>query len=94
MRICTSPDTDAFPGLTQPDGRVGAPVAREQRGRQEAIHRPFLSILAALAAQVASAISRAEQRRHLAEMDHRMLRDIGITPFERDLETRKWWWRR
>jgi uncharacterized protein YjiS (DUF1127 family) len=54
--------------------------------------RPAAPILAVLAGWLASAAARAGERCHLAELEPRMLRDIGITPFERELETRKWWW--
>lgn len=36
--------------------------------------------------------ARAVERGYLAEMDQRMLRDIGVTPFDAGLEARKWWW--
>ncbi|HEY7608675.1 MAG TPA: DUF1127 domain-containing protein [Alphaproteobacteria bacterium] len=37
--------------------------------------------------------ARAEQRRHLAELDERMLKDVGITPAEAAEESTKPWWR-
>jgi uncharacterized protein YjiS (DUF1127 family) len=37
--------------------------------------------------------ARAEQRRRLAELDERMLKDVGITPAEAALESAKPWWR-
>ncbi|MEQ9815095.1 MAG: DUF1127 domain-containing protein [Azospirillaceae bacterium] len=37
---------------------------------------------------------RARQRRHLAAMDDRQLRDIGLTRGEVDDETRKPFWKR
>jgi uncharacterized protein YjiS (DUF1127 family) len=36
--------------------------------------------------------ARAEQRRHLAELDERMLKDVGITPSEAAKESAKPWW--
>lgn len=36
---------------------------------------------------------RSRSRRDLAQMDARLLRDIGLTPSERDRESGKWWWR-
>jgi uncharacterized protein YjiS (DUF1127 family) len=36
--------------------------------------------------------ARAEQRRHLAELDERMLKDIGVTPAEAADESAKRWW--
>ena len=35
----------------------------------------------------------AEQRRHLAELDERMLKDVGVTPREAAAESAKPWWR-
>ena len=37
--------------------------------------------------------ARAEQRRRLAELDERLLKDVGITPAEAAKETAKPWWR-
>jgi uncharacterized protein YjiS (DUF1127 family) len=37
--------------------------------------------------------ARAEQRRRLAELDARMLKDIGVTPAEAAAESAKPWWR-
>lgn len=37
--------------------------------------------------------ARAAQRRHLAELDERMLRDAGITPAQAARECAKPWWR-
>lgn len=37
--------------------------------------------------------ARAEQRRHLAELDDHMLKDVGITPAEAARECAKPWWR-
>ncbi len=37
--------------------------------------------------------ARAAQRRHLAELDERMLRDVGITPSQAAEECAKPWWR-
>jgi uncharacterized protein YjiS (DUF1127 family) len=36
---------------------------------------------------------RAAQRHHLAELDERMLRDVGLTPAEAARECAKPWWR-
>jgi len=36
---------------------------------------------------------RYEQRRHLAELDERMLKDIGITPRQAEQESAKPFWR-
>lgn len=36
---------------------------------------------------------RAAQRRHLAELDERMLKDVGLTPSEAARECAKPWWR-
>jgi uncharacterized protein YjiS (DUF1127 family) len=37
--------------------------------------------------------ARAAQRRHLAELDERMLKDVGITPAEAARESARPWWR-
>ncbi len=37
--------------------------------------------------------ARAAQRRHLAELDERMLKDVGLTPAEAAREFAKPWWR-
>lgn len=37
--------------------------------------------------------SRAKQRRHLADLDDRLLRDIGVTRAEAEEEAGKWFWR-
>lgn len=37
---------------------------------------------------------RARQRRQLAALDHRMLRDIGASAVDVERETRKWFWQR
>ena len=36
---------------------------------------------------------RSKGRRELARLDARMLRDIGLTPKQAQLESRKWFWR-
>lgn len=35
---------------------------------------------------------RSEQRSHLARLDDRMLRDIGVSHAEADRESEKWFW--
>lgn len=37
--------------------------------------------------------ARAAQRRHLAVLDARMLKDVGLTPAEAARESAKPWWR-
>ncbi len=37
--------------------------------------------------------ARAAQRRHLAELEERMLDDVGITPAQARAESTKPWWR-
>lgn len=37
--------------------------------------------------------ARAAQRAHLAELDERMLEDVGITPAQAARESAKPWWR-
>jgi len=38
-------------------------------------------------------IQRAEQRKRLAELDERMLKDVGLTPRQAAEESAKPWWR-
>ncbi len=38
-------------------------------------------------------VSRAKQRSRLADLDDRLLADIGITRAEAEAEARKWFWR-
>lgn len=45
-----------------------------------------------VADRVLAGLERSRQRRRLAEMDDRMLRDIGITRAEAGSETQKWFW--
>lgn len=49
---------------------------------------------AALPALIGAALDRRAQRRRLAELDPRLLRDIGITRAEALVEARKPMWRR
>jgi uncharacterized protein YjiS (DUF1127 family) len=42
--------------------------------------------------QVLMGLERARQRRQLAQLDRRMLRDIGVSPSAAFSETRKWFW--
>ena len=37
--------------------------------------------------------ARAAQRRHLAALDERLLKDVGLTPSEAARESAKPWWR-
>ncbi len=53
----------------------------------------FQAMLRRFAAWCARCYARAEQRRHLAELDERMLKDVGITPAEAARESAKPWWR-
>ena len=48
--------------------------------------------LQTVADRVLAGLERSRQRRRLAEMDDRMLRDIGITRAEAGSETQKWFW--
>jgi uncharacterized protein YjiS (DUF1127 family) len=49
--------------------------------------------LMALAARAETCISRSRQRRALAELDDRLLRDIGLTAYDATYEATKPMWR-
>lgn len=49
--------------------------------------------LMALAARAGACIARRRQRRALAELDGRLLRDIGLTAYDVTRETGKPFWR-
>lgn len=49
--------------------------------------------LAGLLYRLAEWQERAEQRTHLAGMDHRMLKDIGISSVDADRESSKPFWK-
>ena len=49
--------------------------------------------LMALAARAEACISRGRQRRALAELDDRLLRDIGLTAYDVTYEASKPFWR-
>jgi uncharacterized protein YjiS (DUF1127 family) len=49
--------------------------------------------LMALATRADGCIARSRQRRALAELDDRLLRDIGITAYDVAQETQKPFWR-
>ena len=49
--------------------------------------------LRVLAARVEACVSRARQRRALAQLDAHLLRDIGVTSYDATLEASKPFWR-
>jgi len=51
-----------------------------------------LSMLRCLGRWCLRCHQRAEQRRHLAELDERMLKDVGLTPDQAARESAKPWW--
>jgi uncharacterized protein YjiS (DUF1127 family) len=68
------------------------------------LHLPELAVRRRRAAAVLAAmrrfgvwcllcVQRAEQRKRLAELDERMLKDVGITPRQAADESAKPWWR-
>lgn len=59
-----------------------------------AVPRRVLAAAGRLLGGLLAMVERATSRRYLAEMDGRMLRDIGLTPPDRDEELRKWFWHR
>lgn len=72
----------------QPDGAARPGVALSGIPRQ----RGLRAWVAKLAVWLQCAAERSRGRRRLAEMDARMLRDIGISTTEREAEVRKWCW--
>ena len=56
-------------------------------------HSGLRRALSALAAQAETCISRSRQRRALAELDDRLLRDIGLTAYDVAQEADKPFWR-
>jgi uncharacterized protein YjiS (DUF1127 family) len=46
------------------------------------------------AVAIAAAWHRSRDRQHLAALDARALRDIGVTPYDAAREAEKWFWRR
>jgi len=55
-------------------------------------HSGLRRTLDAIAAQAEGYISRSRQRRALAELDDRLLRDIGLTRYDVALEASKPFW--
>ncbi len=82
------PSSSAPPSPDASFGRWASPAAAASSGGsfKAALHRLVASALAM--------IERSASRRHLAEMDARMLRDVGVSPSERREELRKWFWQR
>ena len=65
---------------------------------QSANHRPtvqgeVMSVLRAATAMVYVWNLRSSQRRHLAELDIRLLKDVGITPVAAAREAKKTFWK-
>jgi uncharacterized protein YjiS (DUF1127 family) len=54
---------------------------------------PLRRTLAALAGHYGAWVSISSQRRALAELDDRLLRDIGVTDYEAAVEASKPFWR-
>lgn len=61
--------------------------------RRAACTRAPLSALRHFARWYLLCRARAEQRRQLAELDERMLKDVGLTPADAARECAKPWWR-
>jgi uncharacterized protein YjiS (DUF1127 family) len=62
-------------------------------GRRAAIGAAMRGALGRVAAWCARCHARHEQRRDLAALDARMLKDVGISPSEAAAESAKPWWR-
>jgi uncharacterized protein YjiS (DUF1127 family) len=68
---------------------------------QTALRTPALALPASLTRRPLRArvvtwlrlgLARRRERQYLAEMDPRMLRDIGVGPHDARMEARKYWW--
>jgi uncharacterized protein YjiS (DUF1127 family) len=71
-----------------------SPVRRGLSLQVQAVARRVAAASRRLLAGILAMEERAASRRHLAEMDGRMLRDIGLSHSEREEELRKWFWHR
>ncbi len=69
-----------------------SPVRRGLSLQLRMVARRLAAAPGRLLAGIMAMEARAASRRHLAEMEGRMLRDIGLSPSERDEELRKWFW--
>ncbi len=56
-------------------------------------HSGLRRALMALAARAEACVSRSRQRRALADLDERLLRDIGVTAYDAAHEADKPFWR-
>jgi len=56
-------------------------------------HSGLRRTLMAMAAHAEACLSRSRQRRALAELDDRLLRDIGVTAYDATHEASKPFWR-
>jgi uncharacterized protein YjiS (DUF1127 family) len=61
--------------------------------RRGGIHA-FANIVSAVSTWARQSADRAAQRRALARLDDRLLRDIGLTRLDVREECNKWFWRR
>ena len=53
----------------------------------------FLAALTRVITVIYQGLERQRTRRQLATLDDRMLKDIGISRYEADIELRQRWWR-
>lgn len=66
---------------------------RADRPGSRTDHAGLLGLVLAICARVESWIDRARERRGLAQLTDRELRDIGISRYEAEQEWRKPFWR-
>ncbi|WP_120636122.1 DUF1127 domain-containing protein [Ruegeria sp. EL01] len=59
---------------------------------QVAIHRPCKPTTRSVLGMITNAMSLKRQRRSLAELDDRALKDIGVTRSEADIEVGRYIW--
>ena len=59
---------------------------------QVAIHRPCKPAKRSVLGMITNAMSLKRQRRSLAELDDRALKDIGVTRSEADIEVGRYIW--
>lgn len=55
--------------------------------------RPLISPLGLIVRRLRDCVERARQRHYLAELDHRLLADAGLTRADQEAECNKPFWR-
>ena len=66
---------------------------RQSESQWQFHHGAIMSVLQAIGDTVYRWTQRARQRRHLAQLDERLLKDIGIAPLAAEWEANKPFWK-